>query len=237
MEKSISIGILKGCPFGGVGILLKNNNNLNVKAFKEFERSTLIVLQKTIIISMYLPTVTNATDLDLLDEILHQIESFIVDFPHHNIICGGDLNVCLNANSREATRIRDFITKFNLAICDNSLSVNKDGGLNFTFSNETLGRFSYIDYILISKSQISNAIDFKIIDSAINMSDHNPVALWMKQDVIKQPSTKLITKDIRQEVLRWDHSDLRSYYIISRVSYLSLCTTSCSVLTLMIVEV
>ena len=171
-------------------------------------------------------------------DIISMIEEVINQFPDYSIICGGNLNTNLCASSPSAFLIRQFMQDCNLEICDGVLS-KSENILNYTYCHETLKHYSYIDYFLISKSLINLVQDFTIFESAINMSDHNAVIVYIKleeitdkridniqiNNVLSVPNVKfqnspVVKNEINSAHLRWDHANCHLYYSMTRDLFL-----------------
>ena len=219
MEHRISSSILIGRPYGGVGVLIKNNLAKLVRFSESCERFVYVVIGSTIFLNVYLPNIKVEADKEILTELLVCIEDVLVRFSSCKLILGGDLNLNLiNGNNSEwsTNLFKEFMQRYDLLLCDNFLS-NPDS-LQFTFSNETTGRFSLIDYFVVSRSLFDSVQDCVIYDNPINMSDHNPVMLSISDcfdlstNVNNLDEIKMSDIPKSQNVLRWDHSNLRLYY-------------------------
>ena len=81
MELAVETSALHGSPWGGVGILLKNTFSRYVHFHKFSDRYTIVVLDKTILICVYLQTTCNQTERDIVVVTLSKIETIICDFP------------------------------------------------------------------------------------------------------------------------------------------------------------
>ena len=216
MDKLLSSSVLRGRPRGGVGFLIKKNI-IQYISFKLLqERFAIIVLGKTILVNIYMPTVNSDVEFNMIIDIIAQIELIIAQFPTHSVLCAGDLNTNLLSNSRSAIYINAFMNNHGLVACNNSVSKNKNA-LKFTYSHSTLNCSSYIDYFLVSSTLIKSINDFDVIDLALNASDHNPIWLDLEMEFVNTNSAinKVCntSKDTVNNVnLRWDHADLASYY-------------------------
>ena len=92
MDSAVSAAVLRGRPYGGVGILIRNNFLNLIKYSKCEKRFTIIVVNKVMLVSLYLPSVSDCVDLNIIMETLTEVESIIQQFPNSKIIWGGDLN-------------------------------------------------------------------------------------------------------------------------------------------------
>lgn len=218
MEKAVSISILKGRPYGGVGILIKNELCQRINFQKLGDRFAAISCNNTLFVCIYLPTATTQLDVDIIIDTLAEIESIIAMFPRHKLICGGDLNVNLAVESRAAKIVNDFMINYDLELCTSVLSSNTNI-INYTYHQDTLHQYSYIDYFMVSKSLIRFTVDFDIIDSAINLSDHNPIIIEVVDlfDELRASNPEMVSAGVRpvHYTLRWDHADTMQYYILT----------------------
>ena len=98
MEKAVSISILKGRPFGGVGILLKNNLCKMVLFVKCLERISIVALNDTLFISVYLPSGRSQFEIDIISKKLAEIEGTISIFPNHKLVWCGAFNLDLSSS-------------------------------------------------------------------------------------------------------------------------------------------
>jgi exonuclease III len=177
MEKAVSISVLKGRPYGGVGILIKNTFCKNVDFHKAGERFSIIAFNKVLLVSVYLPSVLSDSDVNIVMDIISEIEAVIDMLPGYEIIFGGDFNMnLLNEKSTAALLINNFFVQYGLKICCNIMSANSNI-IDYTYCHQTLGYSSYIDYFAVSDSLIKYVLDFDILDHALNLSDHNPILL------------------------------------------------------------
>src|ERR1043165_8041220 len=218
MEQTVSSSVLKGRPYGGSGILMKNQLCKNIKFHVAMERFVVIVLKETILISVYLPSLCNQADLDTITDNLSQIEVIIAQYAHCSIIFGGDMNVDLQSNLSDAQLIHAFMNRFSLELCTEVLSSNTNI-VDYTYRHETLNRSSYIDYFMVSSALLKDVAEFDILDSAVNHSDHLPIFLLIcLNEVNVSNDSQLHSKlgDKNHTSLRWDHADLRHYYTLSR---------------------
>src|ERR1043165_708768 len=216
MEKTLSAGVLKGRPFGGVGILLKTIFCKEVIRQEIHERFVVLVLKNIIIISLYLPCCSAKNREDIITEVFENLKQITQPYTSHHIICAGDYNSDLV--SPNASLLRDYLN--DLRLVQNSNVLNTDS-VKYTYANEALNHFSYIDHILVSKSIVSKIIKYEVIDNAINLSDHFPVLCVFKLDYreVFQMGTNsksyvknTETNDNLETRIRWDHANIAAYH-------------------------
>ena len=210
----VSSSILKGRPYGGVGILVKNNILSLVTESHISVRFTAIVLNKYIFISLYLPSTTIYNYQTILTDTICEIDNWLVDYQDHQLILGGDFNINLKEVNSLPNSLLNFIVQHNLIIGNFVLPTNPSA-LSYTYCHESLNQFSYLDYFLLSEPLHDNITGFIIYDESYNYSDHNPIRLSVKLDILSQSSNMLKSASLGQKkdlILRWDKSDLRAYY-------------------------
>ena len=88
---------------------------------------------------------------------------------------GGDLNTDLRCNSVATNAILGLARQLDLVVCsDVTKPINN---IDYTFHNHSLGHRSWLDWMLVSSSLKSAAIEFNIIETALNLSDHLPISI------------------------------------------------------------
>src|ERR1700730_8846588 len=96
-----------------------------------------------------------------------------------------------------------------LLLCDHFVS--DPNSLQYRFSNKAAGRYNLIDYFVVSRQLYENVQDCIIIDSPINMSDHNPIELLISDCIDMSSSLDSFNEEnnvnLPHKVLRWDHSN------------------------------
>src|SRR5277367_558969 len=218
MEQVVATSVLRGRPFGGVGIMLKNKFCKKVTFHIEKDRYVVVGFKDIILISVYFPKIVSRDDELIVEIMLAEIESIVSSYPHCEIICGGDYNNDLRINSDILFLFRKFITDMNFTVCSNNVCVDSSS-INYTYCHDSLQHFSYIDFFLISSGLCNKIINLSIIENAINLSDHNPVRIICSNlsisDTVNnrdadRPGEQASSHT--QKVHRWDHADLRQYY-------------------------
>ena len=172
----MSSGVLRGRPFGGVGILLHNKFSLHVSFVITNERYVIVCVGCCLLVSVYLPSVTDEVDRDVLAQILAEIENTLLLYPNHSLIYAGDFNTSLTTNDYSSDLINKFITENNLTVCSKS-KLYDPNECHFTYHHDTLGHFSYIDYFILSCDLDDVVLKFNILVDSLNLSDHNPIRI------------------------------------------------------------
>jgi len=135
MDSKISSSCLRGRPFGGVAVLIRDTIVTNVTLVKAASRYIILQFNGILLINVYLPC--SACD-DWEDEYADCLASIINDisklqFTH--IIFGGDLNAdfmnkhTTRAYSSVASSIEDFAQSLQIKFVDNKIP--PDSGYTF----------------------------------------------------------------------------------------------------------
>ena len=77
MEESLSRSVLKGRPYGGVGILINSGLTKLISHHICKERFVVLVIGEVILINVYLPNVSSDYDLNVVMMILDETENII----------------------------------------------------------------------------------------------------------------------------------------------------------------
>ena len=216
MDQAVSNSVLRGRPFGGVGIFLNNNLRSSVLHHIEGDRFVIVVLVNVILISVYMPAIKSSNDSLTILSMLAEIESCISVYSNLPILCGGDCNCDLRDTLSVPSSIKNFISSLNLVVCDHFSASNKS--LTYSYHHEGLGHQSCIDYFLTSDDIKNRICECIIFDHALNLSDHLPVKLSIFIDkpvsVPKGNDNENGQNHNRsfQKILRWDHADISAYY-------------------------
>jgi len=209
MDMCISTGPLRGRPFGGTAILINKMHAAATVNLVANERYNVIKLFNWLIINVYLPCSGTLDRNYLYTALLSELQIIIDENSENNVFIGGDFNTDLNAECCVSNEVNSFITDNNLYRCDLLYpTANK-----FTFSNETAGSRSCIDFMLTSNS--TDTVAFNIIDIDINLSDHLPLLAVCSCDSIPLSKSAIPTEDVTH--LRWDRAPLHLYYEQTRL--------------------
>ena len=155
------------------------------------ERFVILVVGKIILVNAYFPSPQADDFYNATNDMLSEIDTVIKSLQGHHVMLAADFNVDLNSSHRAVTIYKNFFSSLDLCVCDNRLSKNPNI-LNYTFKHDSLNRSSYIDFFVVSKSLLDKVTDFDIIDSGINLSDHNPILLsiCLDDDLLSVAKTK-----------------------------------------------
>ena len=206
MVNCVSSGVLRGRPFGGVMILIKNNLCSVTEILCASDRLVIVRIANMLIVNIYLPCVGTIDRISTCDEIFSNILFWREKFGDCICIVGGDFNSDLNDGSAMSDYINSFLLCNSLYRCGN-LTNNQA-----TYVNEALCHSSTLDYFFTCEPRI--VLEAKVLDPDINYSDHLPIMLTC---TIELPSASHKTQINAQDnapvdYLRWDHADLLLYY-------------------------
>ena len=93
--------------------------------------------------------------------------------------------------------------------------------------HESLKHRSHIDFFLVSDSISKSIVNYHVIESAFNFSDHLSIALIIEANFDKtntQPARNRVPKS-NLKYYRWDHGDRVMYYELSREASIKNLTT------------
>jgi len=217
MSDAVQQGPLRGRPYGGVMTLINRTFSRVTRVICATDRYVVVVVGMMLIINVYLPCSGSDDRVDLCEEILYNLSLVLSEYPQHQVIVGGDLNVDLDRYSSVSVLVNDFLDINKLYRCD---LLNYDVQLS-TYYNESLGHASNIDYILVS--DIDNVLGYSVLDPDVNLSDHRPIitryCCSAFNDCVtgkgSDSSNCRPTHCIPQ--MRWDHANLDLYRNITDV--------------------
>jgi len=218
MNDVISSGVLRGRPFGGVAVLVKQKLASNFNIVKLSSRYIILKAWSTLFINVYLPC-TSTTDweneyLDCLACIINDIS----DVQYKTIIMGGDFNVDFASKHPMVAVLHNLMADFALYNLDSKLP----SGTKSSYRVHTTGASSLIDHFFVSDSLCDSVITLDVADNGSNLSDHCAVVMQLYLPVEEpQISAGHINtghgKNVssRQFSYRWDKADLSKYYAVS----------------------
>jgi len=207
MLNSVQAGMLRGRPFGGVITLVNNNLRNYTESVKCDDRYAIIKVGDLLLVNIYLPCSGTNDRLAICEDIFLEIGACCERFPGCQVIVAGDFNCNLDNNDVIAQSVNSFMAEWSLVRCD---QIYPNSGL-FTYVNPALDHYSYIDFILVSKSE--RVTNFEILDPDINFSDHLPLFVSLECFVNKLDRASGVTLAAPKQLFpRWDRADLGGYY-------------------------
>ena len=210
MSNTVESGILRGRPFGGVSVLVKNDIRFLCKTITCSERYAIVKIANYIIVSIYLPCAGTIDRLSICVDLLDDIWAWRSQYPDCECIIAGDFNVDLDSSDAVSHLINNFCHDNSVFRCDNIFGKPKLD----TYTNLALNHHSTIDYILTTSTE--NIINFDILEPDINFSDHLPlmcmVQIMSDSHTAGTSNCNINCKPHEHIQLRWDRADLNSFY-------------------------
>ena len=224
MKEKMCSEVRTGRPFGGTGFIWSKSLSESIKPRPEYCHDRVTVVEITanvgsiLIINVYMPYY-NVNDIvnqtSLYQDTLAFIEMVINDNSNSKIILMGDMNCDIfarNSNSFSLS-LNDFIKERNLHCCyDLMQSFNHDK--DFTRCNLKQKSFSLLDYIFVSKDLIPFIENTRIVNHALNTSDHLPVELSLSIDIVTTRTTPHFIEKRIPAVVNWRkiNDEIRNNY-------------------------
>ena len=213
MNDVTAAGVLKGRPFGGVGILIDKSVCSGLRVITKADRYIIVQLNELLLINVYLPCASAVNEAWREDYLctLASISNDISAVNYKYLIFGGDLNVDIRYQHTLRDSLFDFFDELNIVPTFTSLS----NTLN-SFCVDSTGACSLIDHFVISANLVNSVAKLDIVDSGVNFSDHCAVVLHVNVP------TKKVTSNVSNErnqaatyCLRWDKANLALYFDMS----------------------
>ena len=173
--------LLKGRPYGGLGILWKKTmiDIVDFKAIPNTKRACAVVIkcgdEQLLCINMYMPvdnqrkTHVDQVFLDTLD----CVEIFIQNSGITGVVMGGDMNLDFNRHNAHDMYYREIIDRQNLVYTFDLPIADK----GYTYYDMSNGSKSCIDHFSVHNSLCDYVCSVKICDHALNPSKHLPLLL------------------------------------------------------------
>ncbi len=222
MESQTSAGLLRGRPFGGLAILVKESLRKFCSVVQANERFIAVKFCDVLLINVYFPCSSRQDYKDISIDILSQLELVIES--SDKVIIGGDFNCNLDVDNWSSNLLSDFMSNCGLLQC-NKLCSKYDSLSAYTYVHESLEQYSYLDYFLISKNLSALLSDLQICYDELNFSDHMPVYIQLDNFLkcnfasdVPASAVPIAQGSVADVCLkyRWDHADLMAYYEMTR---------------------
>ena len=188
MNSTLSITILKGRPFGGVGFLWHNSISNMIMPLGSSCDGRCIALKlhilnlEILIFNVYFPCFDNGAEYkDDITVLCAFMESCLIGTQHSDVIIMGDTNFDIVPNHTGFSILNSLLSSWNLEPCDNLVVGYSDAPsspkcITHTYVNEALNQSSRIDHFFVSTRLKAHVLSASVIDCpAINMSDHRPI--------------------------------------------------------------
>ena len=176
--------LLHGRPYGGCAILWRKDIKCSVVPVKmQTLRACGVIISmdtfKALLISVYMPTDSGNTYIDVYKDTLSCISATIDECNVDKIIIGGDFNADLSrAHSKNTQILQQFVSKetlkfgssFSFATCD------------YTFESKATGCHSNVDHFLISENLQQSLSKYFVTHEGDNLSDHSLLSLQLNTE-------------------------------------------------------
>jgi hypothetical protein len=209
MSDVVANGPLFGRPFGGVAALIcKSLSNVCESLFC-CDRFLVLKCYDCIIINVYMPAQGTPDRFTLYDNMLLEIEVWRGMYPTADFLIAGDLNIDLAADDQFSRCVGNFCNRVGIV---NGYTAVRARHF-FSYDNVALGHYSLLDYFLFNR--VSSIVDIGVLDLVCNFSDHYPVFIEIYVTApLSDRAEGLQSKRscVFNNVLRWDHADVISYY-------------------------
>ena len=230
MEDRLNNDVLFGRPFGGVATLIKKSLITRVNCVLEDERCIILKLGSFLITNVYLPSykineVNDRAGRNTLLTLLESISEIFAKFHSCSLIMGGDFN-CDVSKDGHGKSVFDFnalcVFQNKWKLCNSIDVINCNN--KFTYVHDSLNHRSHIDFFLVSCDLSDVIVDYHVIESALNFSDHHPIALIIDAKLSSADCQLGKESQIksRQKHYRWDHGDRGRYYELTREAMYSI---------------
>lgn len=216
MDSVISRGVLRGRPFGGVGILIRKSLSVCAKVIAVSIRYIIITVGDIIFCNVYMPCHSSMDYETEFVDTLARITSDLSILPKNLTVVGGDFNSSFHLKDKSSGWLEGFCSSLSIHRTDHLLPPSHA----YSFHNSNYSSVSLIDHFLISYDLFQCVESLTLLDSGINFSDHLPINL----SFCPPPSflTSLAPTSDRAHIpdaplykLRWDKANLQMYYNMS----------------------
>ena len=221
MDDVISRGILRGRPFGGVAIIVRNNLVVQCKLIAKSERFIAISIGRVIFINIYGSSANKKDDkLSINADMLSQIDDLLSQHSYmNNCVMGGDFDADIRKDGDVSQIFSDFLVSHGMV----SSIGTSPYRTAYTYCNTSLGGCSTIDYFAFPQNVAGLVQQNEVLDVEPNFSDHYPVMLTLShefvsdymcliEDVITESNHVCMSDEPVVKHLRWDHADVITYY-------------------------
>jgi exonuclease III len=224
MDTVLSENILKGRPYGGVAIMVRNKYFDYCKVILCAERLVAVSFGDVIFVNVYFPCSSKIDFKEIFLDLMSQLRDLIDLFTDKTFIIGGDFNLNFDVNNWSTLMFKQFMVDADLCLCNELFA----SSVNYTYCHESLGYFSYVDYFIMSRSKSTSLLQLKILEDEPNLSDHLPVFIAVSPSVFNLSLLHTTNKD-RHRIKRttdcthcfqnrWDKANLLHYYDLTRLS-------------------
>ena len=217
MNAACSTGILRGRPFGGVGVLIHKSLShfTSLCGFHPDNRAIAIKYThgdiRIIFFGVYFPSDRGSPDYSAtICSIIGFIESVLDDNPGCKAIITGDFNFQCCTGDKGYEVFLPCAHDLSLINCDEF----NPGNEGFTYFHEGLGHKLFIDHFFVQSVLHPLIKKFEILECGSNLSDHLPIRLCLSISDNITDNTRMKNMGVVQE-FRWDKGDIANYYLQS----------------------
>jgi len=126
-----------------------------------------------LVVNVYLPCFESELDYKLaLLDCLEYIQNCSVCIAYDGMILLGDFDFECKDGAVGYKILQNLLCDYNLKCCENTV----DGSVDYTYFQDTLGRYSVIDHMFVDEKLYSSIIKHSVIESGVNFSDHIPIS-------------------------------------------------------------
>ena len=118
MGETVESGIVRGRPYGGVMILVKDDLRGITETIVCEERYVIVKIGNPLIVNLYLPCKGTTGRLSFCEDIIQDISSWRSRFCDFPCIVAGDFNCDFDCGDPVATCLNSFVEVWSLQRCD-----------------------------------------------------------------------------------------------------------------------
>ena len=233
MDERLSMQLLRGRPFGGVGVLWRRSLSSLVTYYGCSNDGRVVVIklengsQNILVFGVYLPCDDHRSEyMHSVQQILGYIESVLESHSGYKCIILGDFNFECKTSSAGFCNFMKFANEYGLSVCDDLNSCNSD----YSYHHVSLDQKSLIDHVFVSHDLKHLVYNYNILSDGSNLSDHLPIQFHLCYDVKCNTSSRSV-RPSRVLEYRWDKGDVQNYYrytgyLFDKISHVFPCVDS-----------
>ena len=178
-----SCGMLRGRPFGGIGILWRKSFGSCIRIHKYDDDSRVMAIEfndgnrKLLAVNIYMPCddrSVNSLNYDEFIKYLGMVDAIIKESDIYSVFVIGDWNAGVNSNSAFGSELSTFCTEHSYVLADVDCLGCCSGA--FTYLSEAHGTTSWIDHCVCTEQAHSSITDVNICYD-MQSSDHFPISI------------------------------------------------------------
>lgn len=235
MTDCVNNGILRGRPFGGLAVLVRNKFADKAKLVCTDSRYMAVTRGNMLFVNVYLPNNDNSEEYrSTLIDIFCAISEIIDQHSGYDVVLTGDFNFVFSNATWSFRTLTELFDEYNIK----PVPLSTRSPTTYSYCHETLQHYSLIDNFCVSDGLFSAVSDMCTVEAGNNLSDHLPIEVWLDtQEVPAECSDSVRSKDTLYQ-LRWDKANLQQYdtythhYLdaigLSYAHVFSTCSLGCS---------